>query len=91
MTPPPALASAAHAAGSGQVSAALMPAVLVLLLALGVGIVVGVKSKKLTGIELGVCGLFGLLIGATEPGGWLVVKIAAAVSALGPTVAGWFS
>lgn len=85
-------AHAAHtAAGSGHVSAALMPALLVLLLALGVGIVVGLKSKKLTGIEFGVCGLFGLLLGATEPGSWLVVKIAQAMSALGPTVAGWFS
>ena len=40
----------------------------VLLIALGVGIFVGIKSKKLSVTELLVCGTFGLLLGATAIG-----------------------
>ena len=40
----------------------------VLLITLGVGIVVALKSKKLTLLELFACGTFGLLLGATAIG-----------------------
>ncbi len=39
-----------------------------LLIALGIGIFVGIKSKKLTWVELIVCGSFGILLGATVVG-----------------------
>jgi hypothetical protein len=48
-----------------------MSIVVVLLLCLFVGIVVGIKSKKLTITELLVCGTFGLLLGGTPIGDFI--------------------
>lgn len=45
-----------------------MSVVVILLLCLFVGIVVGLKSKKLTATEVIVCGTFGLLLGGTPVG-----------------------
>ena len=66
-----------------------MAAVAVLLIALGVGIFVGVKSKKLTATELIVCGSFGLLLGGTEPGRWLHDLLVKWGNAAVPVIANW--
>ena len=53
-----------------------MSVVTVLLLALGSGIALAVKSKKLSVTTLLVCGSFGLLLGTTAVGssirGWII-------------------
>jgi hypothetical protein len=54
----------------------------VLLIALGVGIFMGIKSKKLTVTELLICGTFGLLIGSTGAGSQIRNGLAAAGASL---------
>jgi hydrogenase/urease accessory protein HupE len=62
-----------------------------LLLALGVGIFVALKSKKLTVTELVVCGSFGLLLGATAAGRAINRFLLSTTEAVVPTVSGWLS
>lgn len=65
-------ASTASGAAAPVAPAASLPpstvGAIVLMLMLGTGIVVGIRSKKLTYTELTVCGGFGLLMGTTSLG-----------------------
>jgi hypothetical protein len=58
--------AAAQAAAPSSAAASLGAAVLMLML--GAGIFVGIRSKKLTWTELIICGGFGLLLGTTAVG-----------------------
>ena len=60
-----------------------------LLLALGIGIFVALKSKKLTVTELVVCGSFGLLLGATALGKGLNRALINATEAIVPALTAW--
>jgi len=59
-----------HALTAAQQAAATRGdlGITVLLLCLGTGIIVGIKSKKLTVTELLICGGFGLCLAATSIG-----------------------
>jgi hypothetical protein len=63
----------------------------VLLLALGVGIFVGLKTKKLTVTELLVCGMFGLLLAGTPVGQWVNKTISDVSGAAFSSLTAWLS
>ncbi len=65
------LMTLAVAAPAAPTSTASNIGAVVLMLMLGTGILVGIRSKKLTYTELIVCGGFGLLLGTTSVGGAL--------------------
>ncbi len=54
----------------------------VLLIATSVGILVALKTKKLTMTELLICGTFGVLVGATSVGASIREGLASAGAAL---------
>jgi hypothetical protein len=68
-----------------------MSIVVVLLLCLTVGIIVGIKSKKLTVTELLVCGSFGLLVGGTPIGSSINGALIRGGEAVVPIVTSWLS
>jgi hypothetical protein len=63
----------------------------VLLLALSVGIFVGLKTKKLTVTELLVCGMFGLLLAGTPIGSWINRGITGVSGAAFNSLTAWLS
>ncbi|MGL5830076.1 MAG: hypothetical protein ACRC0L_10980 [Angustibacter sp.] len=54
----------------------------VLLIAMAVGIFMGLKSKKLTPTELLICGTFGVLVGSTGVGAQIRAGLASAGASL---------
>jgi len=68
-----------------------MSIVTAVILMLLVGIIVGIRSKKLTWTELIVCGMFGLLLGGTSVGISINRAILSGVATVAPTITGWFS